>query len=332
MDQISPSRGRGRFQASITRHDPLCDDHFMLELHLPATPQLGETRAGQFVQLNCAPAEVPLPSSRVIEWGEGRIPRFEQPDLCRPTPLLRRPFSLAGRRDEPDGTYLEVMYRVAGLATRWLVQLQVGQTLDLIGPLGNSFRMPEGRSLGLLVGGGVGLPPMGYLATELAAAGCDACAFVGATTADLLPLAWTDVQVDPTGQPTRCARPFADLGQSVLVTTDDGTCGLKGRITDGLARYLQSMSDEDRRRAAVFTCGPMVMMRAVADLAECYDLPCQVSVEQSMACGMGTCQSCVVRIRDDLTPQGYTPDGVGWRYRLACADGPVFEAGQMIWD
>jgi len=117
---------------------------------------------------------------------------------------------------------------------------------------------------------------------------------------------------------------FADCGVPVLISTDDGSLGFAGSAAQAFARYLHAHLEEDSS-AVVYSCGPDAMMHATADLAEQYNIPCQVCLERMMACGMGTCQSCVVRIRDASDPKG-------WVYRLCCTDGPVFDSRVVIWE
>src|SRR5690606_9536804 len=107
-----------------------------------------------------------------------------------------------------------------------------------------------------------------------------------------------------------------------VITTDDGSYGVHGRVTEALVRYLDRRSASNIR-PILYTCGPEPMMKAVAAIARERGLPCQVAVERAMACGMGTCQSCVIRETAD--------NDRGWRYRLACTDGPVFEAERLLW-
>lgn len=246
--------------------------------------------------------------------------------------MLRRPFSLAGRGDDSRGTWIEVVHRVVGVGTAWLEQLSVGAAVDFIGPLGNTFELPASKSIALMVGGGVGLPPMFYLAQAVKQAGWSGVGFVGAMTRDLLAVTFSkEIAPDDRGAPTLCVDEFSSQGLPAVVTTDDGSLGLKGRITAGLERALAEMSADERAQAVVFTCGPEVMMHAVADLAARFGVDCQVCLEQAMACGMSTCQSCVVKIEDVNRPQAKTPEGRPWRYRLACTDGPVFPSKIVVW-
>ena len=346
VDQSKPTTpARGRFDARVEVNQRVCRDHYRLRLRvvLPdgATgPGFPPTRPGQFVQLGCRPplgpdgdgdADADL-IGRQHQWQPGSQPALHQPELRAASALLRRPFSLSGRGDDAEGTWLELVHRVVGTGTQWLAKLNVGDPVDLLGPLGNTFDLPPDKTLGLLVGGGVGLPPMFYLAEALRRASWDAVAFVGALTADLLAVGFEPaVEPDRQGGPTHSISEFSQLGFPAVVSTDDGSLGLAGRVTAGLARYLDSQSIAEANRTVIFTCGPNPMMRAVAALAAVHDVPCQVCLEQAMACGMGTCQSCIVKIRDDQSPQGTTEQGVPWRYRLTCTDGPVFCATSVVW-
>lgn len=335
--EASPTeRPRDRFDAVVEVNRPLCREHFLLRLRVTGPRAFPATRPGQFVQVGCRAPHHAIDTEallgREVTWQEGQWPKLGQPEFCHPLALLRRPFSLAGRGDEARGTWIEVIHRVVGVGTDWLSQLKVGDAVDLIGPLGNSFTLPPGKSIGLLVGGGVGLPPMIYLAQALRAAKWDAVAFIGAMSRDLLAVTQrAGAEASVTGEPTMCVEEFASQGVGAVVTTDDGSAGLKGRITAGLEKHLQIHASTQGSRIVVFTCGPDRMMHAVATLAETFGVDCQVCVEQAMACGMGTCQSCVVKIEDREKPQSQTREGRPWRFRLACTDGPVFASKSVVW-
>jgi len=332
-ESAGPS-GRGRFDATVLLNRLICREHYRLRLRVMGFP---ETKPGQFVQLGCRSPDGLVAGDRwqggEQEWAAGQRVALEQPELCGPSAMLRRPFSLAGRGEEDGAVWLDIIHRVVGVGTAWLAGLKTGDAVDLIGPLGNSFTLPAGKSLGLLVGGGVGLPPMFYLAEALCGARWDAVGFVGAMTSDLLAVTLnSDVTIGSEGKPGLSAAEFAEYGYPAVVTTDDGSVGLCGRITEGLERYFElRMTQDDCRRAVIYTCGPGPMMHAVARIAASRGVDCQVCVEQNMACGMGTCQSCVVAIEEHDQPQGKTESGRPWRYRLACTDGPVFGAGQVVW-
>lgn len=329
--------GRGRFDAVVEFNRVLCREHFLLRLRMsPDGRKFPATEPGEIIQLGCRPpngaGEAAALEGRDVEWQPGQTVSLSQPELCHPLALLRRPFSLAGRGDDGRGTWIEIIHRVVGVGTQWLAELNPGDPVDLIGPLGNRFALPADKSLGLLVGGGVGLPPMFYLAEALHTAGWDAVGFVGAMTADLLAVTFREgTEPDEKGAAAPSVEEYARHGYGAVITTDDGTRGLKGRITAGLSAYLETLSDADAARAVVFTCGPEPMMHAVAKLAAARNIDCQVCLEQAMACGMGTCQSCIVKIEEHQRPHGVTGSERPWRYKLACYDGPVFDSKAVVW-
>lgn len=327
---------RTRFDAAVEINRPLCREHFLLRLRIDRSQPFPSTKPGVFIQLGCRTPDGAIDVDALHgvdrEWSPGQMPQLSQPELCRPLALLRRPFSLAGRGDDERGTWVEVIHRVVGAGTGWLAALKPGDPVDFIGPLGNHFALPAGKSLGLLVGGGVGLPPMFYLAEAMRAAKWDAIGFVGAMTRDLLAVTFRDgVEVNIFGAPALSAQEFARHGYPAVITTDDGSHGLRGRITAGLEQYLQTLTAADLARAVVYTCGPEPMMHAVAKLAKAHNIDCQVCLEQAMACGMATCQSCIVKIEDAKKPHGTTEHGRPWRFKLACTDGPVFPADVVVW-
>jgi len=120
---------------------------------------------------------------------------------------------------------------------------------------------------------------------------------------------------------------FSQFGVPAVIATDDGSCGFRGFVTQALEGYLRQYPDPS---AVVFTCGPEPMMKRVADIANHFGLPCQIAVERAMACGMGTCQSCCIKVKK---PDPAKPPMAGrdWAYRLACTDGPVFAAKDLLW-
>ena len=206
---------------------------------------------------------------------------------------------------------------------------QLGVPDSIVGALARRgitepFEIQPGRPVAYLVGGGVGLPPLIWLAEALRQADRQVVAFCGARTADLLPLRLRP-NPEVSGQtPGLAVQEFARWGAAVLVSTDDGSLGVSGQVSDIFDQYVSRHADE-AQRAAVYICGPEPMMRAVARVCRERCLPGQACLERMMACGMGTCQSCVVRIRDRADPQG-------WRYQLCCTDGPVFDSQAVIWE
>jgi dihydroorotate dehydrogenase electron transfer subunit len=292
---------RSQYLTHVTANQSLCREHFRLVLSLPEFPP---TEPGQFIQIACRDLEVDDCLESDLDWQPGRPVSVTGRELLGPLALIRRPFSLAGRRDDADGVKLEVIHRVVGVGTDWMSRLKVGDSVGVIGPLGNRFTLPARNHTAILVGGGVGIPPMLYLGDVLAKRGHDAVGFFGATTADLLPA--TSVG---NGFPT-------------IIATDDGSSGRRGLVTEALEEWIVSHA----RKPIIYTCGPEPMMKRVAAIAAERGLECQVAVERAMACGMGTCQSCVIRLRL-ATPR----NGRDWAYRLSCTDGPIFRSADLLW-
>ncbi|HUB25173.1 MAG TPA: dihydroorotate dehydrogenase electron transfer subunit [Tepidisphaeraceae bacterium] len=298
---------RSQYQTRVTANEPLCREHFRLVLSLPEFPP---TQPGQFVQIACRELEVDDCIESVLDWRPGQPVAVHGRELLGPLALIRRPFSLAGRTDSADGVNLEIIHRVVGVGTDWMSRLKRGDSVGIIGPLGNRFDLPGPGQLALLVGGGVGIPPMLYIAQALAARGGKAVLFCGATTADLLP-----IQFD--GEPSVHGFP-------AVLSTDDGSIGRRGFVTHALEEWLDS--GQSSGNPVIYTCGPEPMMKRVAVIAALRELQCQVAVERAMACGMGTCQSCVIRVRL-ATPR----NGRDWAYRLSCTDGPIFRSAELLW-
>ncbi|MGB7158511.1 MAG: dihydroorotate dehydrogenase electron transfer subunit [Tepidisphaeraceae bacterium] len=336
---------RGQFVSRVKENAPLCRDHFRLVLTVAA---FGPTEPGQFVQVSCRDVHAAQTGEFEVEWtGEGRVDVTE-PTLLGPQAMLRRPFSLAGRRDTPEGVELDVIHRVVGVGTEWLSRLKPGDEVGVLGPLGNKFVLPPEDATAILVGGGVGIPPMIYLAEKLA--GRRAVAFAGALTRDLLPLTiLQEPSTDPI-TPTPSIAEFARHGIPSMITTDDGSAGLRGFVTQALEAWLDKSgwvvgwwgggvksepSTPPLHHAItpppiIYTCGPEPMMKRVADIAAARGIECQIAVERAMACGMGTCQSCCIRVKKPDPSQPPLP-GRDWCYRLACTDGPVFRGTDLLW-
>lgn len=218
-------------------------------------------------------------------------------------PLLRRPFSLLGLvREKGRVTGIEILFKVVGRGTERLTRCRTGDRLSIIGPLGNAFLVPESCRQLVLVAGGIGVPPIRFLAQSLLERedGLNRCVvFIGGRSQDDLV----------------CISEFDLPGFLLDVSTDDGSRGHRGLVTHSLERTLDSTPVD-----LICACGPPAMLKAVAAIALRRNIPCQVSIEAMMACGMGACLGCAVETTDD--------DG---RYRHACVDGPVFDAGRIKW-
>ena len=292
------------------------------------------TEPGQFVQLSCHPIETGSTDNE-MQWSDDVGPTAASDELKEPEAFLRRPFSLAGRRNTEVDVELEFIHRVVGLGTNWLSQLKTGDEVGLLGPLGNRFVLPGAGETAILVGGGVGIPPMLYLSEKLA--GRSAISFCGAVSRDLMPLTIKDTQVK--GGPEDVAplfniEEFARRGIPSVISTDDGSYGFRGYITQALERFLDPASPplplSPSPPFVIYTCGPEPMMKRVAQIAAERGIECQVAVERAMACGMGTCQSCCIRV---LKPDPAKPPLAGsrWCWRLACTDGPIFRGADLLW-
>ncbi len=218
-------------------------------------------------------------------------------------PLLRRPFSLLGLIREDDRvTGIEILYKVVGKGTRLLSDAREGDRLSVIGPLGNAFLIPDDCRRLVLVAGGVGVPPIRFLAQSLVDRGeaLDRCmVFIGGRGRDDLV----------------CLGEFDLPGFLMDISTDDGSQGHHGVVTQSLKRALDQEPAD-----LVCACGPLPMLKAVAEIAGERDTACQVSIEAMMACGMGACLGCAVKVADDAD-----------RYRHVCMDGPVFDSSRLVW-
>jgi dihydroorotate dehydrogenase electron transfer subunit len=222
-------------------------------------------------------------------------------------PLLRRPFGLFDVglfTPEYAGCgaqcYAEILYKVVGKGTKLLSSLHHGDLVDLLTPLGRGFEAGPSGEEKVLVGGGIGLAPLYYLAKELVKKGEKVRLFAGGRNRD-------DIL---------CITEFERLGVETYVSTDDGTLGDRGLVTEVLERHLSS-------GMRIFTCGPTPMLKAVALLAQKHAVPCQVSMEAYMACGVGACLGCVMKGANHTDEN---PD-----YRCVCKDGPVFDSFELLW-
>ena len=320
MTESGTSKRRGTFVGEVIANDRICDEHYRLALAMENFPP---TRPGQFVQLQCRGLEEQLGAVEAY-WPQGAPPKLTQGELVGSEALLRRPFSLAGRRDEGRRVVLEIIHRTVGIGTHWLAGAGPGMRLSVLGPLGNAFAIFPDRPLAALIGWGVGIPPMLYHAEALAAAGKCVVAFNGARSANLLPLTLAPGEaVSPDGKVTPCVEEFARVNAAAAIATDDGSLGFAGTVTEAFRNWLNAHV-RDAAQLAVYSCGPEPMLRAVADLCVSRGIVCQLALERRMACGMGTCQSCICKTRAD--------NDRGWEFKLVCTDGSVFNASELVWD
>ena len=215
-------------------------------------------------------------------------------------PLLPRPMSVY----RVEGERMEILYEVVGRGTALMGQAEKGSTLEIYGPLGRPFwKVPEAERI-FLVGGGIGLAPFYALAETFLKEKSEVTVLFGARTKSRVV----------------CEDEFKTLGVKFEISTDDGSYGFHGRVTELLEKKLSELRS---RSAALYACGPNVMMRETCRIALSHNLPCQVSLDEPMACGFGICFGCAVKIKQQ--------EGDGVTYKLACKDGPVFEAKEVLW-
>ncbi|MBM4088088.1 MAG: dihydroorotate dehydrogenase electron transfer subunit [Planctomycetes bacterium] len=274
-------------QVSIERNDAIARDTFRVRLHCPDIA--ARAVPGQFVMV--------------------RLPQGNDPLLGRALAVYDVGLSPAG-----PPTTIDLVYLALGKLTRRLAQALPGQLLEVWGPLGNGFPVVACEHL-VMVAGGVGQTPFLALAKEhtgrqrfgdpprVVAPVKRITLCYGAQSGDFL----------------SCVGDFVDCGVSVQLATDDGTCGYHGFVTVLLERLLA----EGTRGVQVVSCGPGAMMRQVAEITGRHDVPCLVSLETPMACGLGICFTCVAKVR--------APVDDTWDYRRTCVDGPVFDARSVVW-
>ena len=277
--------------ATILAHDSHEGDQYVLRVEAPRCA--GRARAGHFAHLQCDPG---LP--------------------------MRRPLSIM--RVDADAGWVEFLYKVVGTGTRALARRKPGDTISMIGPIGMPFSPDRERPYTLLLGGGVGIPPMVFLADELRRdSHWQPVVMMG-----------SEVPFPFRPRPSRFILPgmpdaviagmplLEDWGIPTRLASLQGYPGcFDGYITDLARLWLEALPPDMRAQVSVFGCGPHPMLAAVAGLARAFELPCQVSLEEYMACAVGGCAGCTVRIN--------TPEGPAMK--RVCVDGPVFDAQAVDW-
>ena len=213
--------------------------------------------------------------------------------------VLRRPFSVF----KADGDRLAILYKNVGKGTRTLQYLKAGETLSLVGPLGRGYPDLTPGSYPVLVAGGYGMAALYLVARTLSVKGV--AFFGGRKAADIL-----------------CVAEFEALGWKVHVTTEDGSLGRKGIVTDAMDEWFAGPGKDVRPE--VFCCGPGGMLRAVAKRALERGWTAWVSVDNNMGCGVGACLTCVIKVKDEGAD--------GWAWARACREGPVFNAEEVAWE
>lgn len=221
-----------------------------------------------------------------------------------PDPLLRRPLSIF--KVDPRKEAVSLLFRVVGKGTRALSRERVGGTLDFMGPLGRGFSAPQGTDTAIVVAGGLGVAPLFFLAESLIQRGISVRFLLGAKSEKQL----------------LCHHRLRSLGAELLISTDDGSRGFSGRVTQ-LLEDLLSRESFDPRSTLICAAGSGAMLAQVASLARQFRIPGQGSMERQMACGVGACLGCVVLCRSQ---------GGSRVYRRVCVDGPVFDLEEVVFE
>lgn len=249
----------------------------LIRLNAPAIAQ--EALPGQFIHIKCS------------------IDNY---------PLLRRPISIHRIDKEKRGIY--ILFEVVGEGTKLLAQKEVGDNLDILGPLGNGFNIyPESKKI-MIIGGGIGIAPLLALCEESIRKGKEVRVLMGALKKELV-----------IGEEN-----FRKLGAKVDVATDDGSYKHKGLVTD----LLEGSIREGWLADQIFACGPKPMLRKIAEITSNRNIDCQVSLEERMGCGIGACLGCVCKIKAKNNNQNQ----IKYIYKRVCVDGPIFKGSEVVWD
>jgi len=241
---------------------------------------------------------------------------------CDKRIAMRRPLSIM-RTSARDG-WIEILFKIVGSGLHALSRAEVGASLSIIGPIGRGFSAHPDRPRTLLVGGGVGIPPMVFLAEQLRADKHDW---------ETLLLMGSEIPFPFEAAQSSLATPWlpGDIDSCMPLLDEWGVCSrlaslagydgcYKGYVSDLARAWLESLTSDELAQTEIFSCGPTPMLTAVALLAGEYQLPCQVSLEEFMACGVGGCAGCAVEVK--------TADGPAMK--RVCVDGPVFEASSVF--
>ena len=269
---MQSGRGWGSYmkdiKATILSNKKISHTYYKMTLDAPYIARIA--LPGQFVQIKCSDS---------LE------------------PLLRRPFSI----HRVNGN-IEILYETVGRGTEILSNKKEGDKIDVLGPLGNGFRLPRTTKIeprAIIIAGGVGVAPLVYLAEELAKKYIKTIVLIGAKTKDLI----------------LCEKDFKKAVPEVYVSTDDGTYGSQGFVSKLFHKILKTV--ESRFDTVVYVCGPRGMLKCIAEICQERNFECQVSLEEKMACGTGVCLGCVVKTKSGN--------------KLACKDGPVFDSSELLW-
>jgi dihydroorotate dehydrogenase electron transfer subunit len=241
---------------------------------------------------------------------------------CDPALPMRRPLSIM--RVSAKNGWVDFLFKILGEGTRLLAQRKVDDVLSIMGPIGKPFESHMKHPRPLLIGGGVGIPPMVFLADSMREVKDAYQPFVIMGSEVPFPFKTQPSQIMVPGVPSDviAAMPLMDDWgfASRLASQQDYPGCFNGYVTDLARTWLDALSEEQRKEVAVFACGPHPMLEAVAKLAHEYHLPCQVSLEEFMACAVGGCAGCVVEVQTETGPA----------MKRVCVDGPVFDSNTVF--
>jgi len=276
--------------AKILSHEAHAGEQYVLRVEAPQIA--ASARPGSFAHIQC--------------------------DRVKP---LRRPISIM-RASAKEG-WVDFLYKAVGEGTRLLARRRVGEHLSVMGPIGVPFNIRAERPRPLLIGGGVGMPPMIFVAESLKDnAHYKPFVILGSEVPFPFQPRPSQILVPGMADGVIAAMPLLDdWGIPSRLASLQGFAGChQGYVTDLARAWLESLDDQARAEVEIFSCGPHPMLEAVARLAREYDIPCQVSLEEFMACGVGGCAGCVVPVESDQ----------GQMMKRVCVDGPVFDARQVF--
>jgi len=242
---------------------------------------------------------------------------------CHSALPMRRPLSIL--RTSPEHGWVEFLYKSIGTGTHHLAEKRSGEDLSVLGPIGTPFSPQQERSRPLLLGGGVGIPPVVFLAQQLAQEGdWKPLVLMGSEVPFPFEQRTSSFLIGGIPEDVIAGMPLLEgWGVPSRLASLQGFSGcFQGYVTELAELWLQGLEDTQRNQVEIFACGPTPMLRAAAALAESHELPCQVCLEEYMACGVGGCAGCAVRLREDGRDT----------MRRVCVDGPVFDARKVNWD
>ncbi len=278
-------------QAELLEHTAFEGDQYYMRLQAPLTAS--RAQPGCFIHMQC----------------DSDLP-------------MRRPMSIM--RVNKNAGWIDLLYKAHGIGTARLAKRNVGETIDLIGPIGVPFKLDQYKKYPLLIGGGVGIPPMIFLSEHIKTTNKNIKPFVIMGSEVPFPFSARPSQIMLDGLPEGiiASMPLLDdWGIPSRLTSLQGYSGcFDGYVTDLASCWLDTLDKEILNEVEIFSCGPTPMLKAVSQMAHHYGLACQVSLEEYMACAVGGCAGCTVLVETEQGPS----------MKRVCVDGPVFEAASVF--